>query len=120
MNPPGFSDESEVEETSVSKSGRAKKGPTRYGNPIKHSVKSISYQNNLLDLKQAALEAYRIKLANFKPGASNSVETKFGLLEKHLFRRKFGSEALDITRSWNAEWRIPLQLEEEHKERDGK
>ena len=120
MNPPGFSDESEVEETSVRKSGRTKKGPTRYGNPIKHSVKSISYQNNLLDLNQAALDAYRIKLANFKPGASNSVETKFGLLEKHLFRRKFGSEALDITRSWNAEWRIPLQLEEEHEERDGK
>ena len=120
LNPPGFSDESELEETSVRKSGRTKKGPSRYGNPIKHSVKSISFQNNLLDLNQAALEAYRIKLANFKPGASNSVETKFGLLEKHLFRRKFGSEALDITRSWNAEWRIPLQLEEEHEERDGK
>ena len=109
-NPPGFSDESEVEETSVRKSGRSKRGPTRYGNPIKHSVRSISYHNNLLDLNQAALEAYRIKLANFKPDASNSVETKFGLLEKHLFRRKFGSEALDINRSWNAEWRVPLQL----------
>ena len=66
-NPPGFSDESEVEETSVRKSGRSKKGPSRYGNPIKHSVKSISYHNDLLDLNQAALEAYRIKLANFKP-----------------------------------------------------
>ena len=81
-NPPGFSDESEVEETSVRKSGRSKKGPTRYGNPIKLSVKSISYHDDLLDLNQAALEAYRIKLANFKPDASNSVETKFGLLEK--------------------------------------
>ena len=119
-NPPGFSDESEVEETSVRKSGRSKKGPIRYGNPIKHSVKSISYHNNLLDLNQAALEAYRIKLANFKPDASNSVETKFGLLEKHLFRRKFGSEALDINRSWNAEWRVPLQFEEEQEVKDGK
>ena len=119
-NPPGISDESEVEETSVRKSGRSKKGPTRYGSPIKHSVKSISYHNDLLDLNQAALEAYRIKLANFKPDASNSVETKFGLLEKHLFRRKFGSEALDINRSWNAEWRIPLHLEEVHEEKDGK
>ena len=109
-NPPVFSDESEVEETSVRKSGRSKKGPTRYGNPIKHSVKSISYHNDILDLNQAALEAYRIKLANFKPDVLNSVETKFGLLEKHLFRSKFGSEALDINRSWNAEWRIPLLL----------
>ena len=120
MNPPGFSDESEVEDTSVRKSGRAKKGPTRYGNPIKHSVKVIEDQNDLLDLNRAALEAYRIKLANFRPGASNSVETKFGLLEKHLFRRKFGSEALNINRSWNAEWRVPLNFEEENEEREGK
>ena len=119
-NPPGFSDESEVEETSVRKSGRSKKGPIRYGNPIKHSVRSISYHNDLLDLNQAALEVYRIKLAKFKPNASNSVETKFGLLEKHLFRTKFGSEALDINRSWNDEWWLPLQLEEEHEEKDGK
>ena len=119
-NPPGFSDESEVEETSVRKSARSKKGPSRYGNPIKHSVRSISYHNDLLDLNQAALEAHRIKLANFKPDASNLVETKFGPLEKHLFRRKFGSEALDINRSWNAEWRVPLEFEEEHEEKDGK
>ena len=119
-NSPGFLDESEVEETSGRKSGRSKKGPIRYGKPIKHSVRSISYHTDLLDLKQAALEAYRIKLANFKPDASNSVETKFGLLEKHLFRRKFGSEALDINRSWNAEWRVPLQFEEEHEEKNGK
>ena len=109
-NPPGFSDESEEEETSVRKSGRSKKGPSRYGDPIKHSVKSISYHNDLLDLNQAALEAYRIKLATFKPDSTNSVETKFRLLEKHLFRRKFGSEALDTNRSWNAEWRVPLNL----------
>ena len=120
INPPGFSDESEAEETSVRKSGRPKKGPTRYGNPIKHSVKSISFNNDLVDLNQAALEAYRIKLANFKPDASNSVETKFGLLEKHLLRRKCGSAALEINRSWNAEWRIPVQFEEEHEEKDGK
>ena len=44
----------------------------------------------------------------------------FGLLEKHLFRRKFGSEALNINRSWNAEWRVPLNFEEEHEEREGK
>ena len=98
-NPPGFSDESEEGETSVRRSGRSKKGPSRYGDPIKHSVKPISYHNDLLDLNQAALEAYRIKLATFKPDSTNSVETKFGLLEKRLFRRKLGSEALDINRS---------------------
>ena len=119
-NPPGFSDESEEEGTSVRKSRRSKKGPSRYGDPIKHSVKSISYHNDLLDLNQAALEAYRIKLATVKPDSTNSVETKFGLLEKHLFRRKFGSEALDINRSWNAEWRVPLQFEEEHEKKEGK
>ena len=43
-NPPGFSDESEEGETSVRRSGRSKKGPSRYGDPIKHSVKLISSQ----------------------------------------------------------------------------
>ena len=37
-NPPDFSDESEEGETSVRRSGRTKKGPSRYGDPIKHSV----------------------------------------------------------------------------------
>ena len=119
-NPPDFSDESEEGETSVRRSGRTTKGPSRYGDPIKHSVKSISYQNDPLDLNQAALEACRVKLATFKPDKTNSVETKFGLLEKHLFRRKFGSGALDINRSWSAEWRVPLQFEEEHEEKEEK
>ena len=43
-NPPGFSDESEEGETSVRRSGRSKKGPSRYGDPITHSVKLISSQ----------------------------------------------------------------------------
>ena len=88
-NPPGFSDESEEGKTSVGRSGRSKRGPIRYGDPIKQSVKFISSQNNLLDLIKAALEAYRIILANFKPDMKNSIETKVGLLEKHLFRRKY-------------------------------
>ena len=41
------------------------------------------------------------------------MESKFGLLEKHLFRRKFGSEALDITKTWNAAWRVPLSFDDE-------
>ena len=73
-----------------------------------------------MDKNKAALEAYRIKLAAFKPDAKNSIEKKFGLLEKHPFRKKFGSEALDINRSWNAERRVPLQFKEEHEEKEGK
>ena len=120
INSPGFSDELGEEETSVRRSGRSKKGPSRYGDPIKQSVKLISSQNDILDLYKAALGANRIKLATFEPDTKNSIETKFGLLEKHLFRRKFGSEALDINRSWNAEWRVPLQFGEEHHKKDGK
>ena len=56
----------------------------------------------MTDLNKAALEAYRVKLATFKADANKPVETKLGLLEKHLFRRKFGSEAMDITKTWNA------------------
>ena len=120
INPPGFSDESGEGETSVRRSGRSKKGANRYGDPIKHSVKFISSQNDIMDLNKAALEAYCIKLAKFKPDTKNSIETKFGLLEKHLFGRKLGSQALDINRSWNAEWRVLLQFGEEHDEKDGK
>ena len=72
-NPPGFSDESEEGETSVRTSGRSKKGTSRYGDPVKHSVKLISSQNDILDLNKAAMKAYCIKLATFKPDAKNSI-----------------------------------------------
>ena len=120
ITPSGFSDESGEGETSVRKSGRTTKGPSRYGDPIKHSVKLISSEEEITDLNKAALEAYRIKLATFKSDTKKPIESKFGLLERHLFRRKFGSEALDINRSWNAEWRVPLQFGEEHDKKDGK
>ena len=86
--------------------------------PPRDSRVRLSGMNH--DLNKAALESYRIKLATFKPDTKNSVESKFGLLEKHLLKRKLGSEALDINRSWNAEWRVPLQFGEEHDEKDGK
>ena len=107
-------------ETSVRRCGRATKGPSRKGDPIKHSVKLISTEDDIMDLKKAALEAYRIKLAAFKPDTKNSIESKFGLLEKHLIRRKFWSKALEINRSWNAEWRVLLQFGKKHDERDVK
>ena len=80
--------------------GRQKnKGPSGYGNPVKHSVKLITTQQDIADLNKTALEAYRIKLATFKTDVNKPVETKLGLLEKHLFRRKIGSEALNIAKT---------------------
>ena len=86
------------------------KGPSRYGNPYKHSVKLVSSNQDLIDLNMAAIEAYRIKLVNFRTDVNKPEDTKLGLLEKHLIRQKFGSEALDVSRSWNASWRVPLNF----------
>ena len=86
--------------------------PNRYGNPVKQSVKLITTEKEKTDLNKAALEAYRIKLATFKTEVNKPVETKLGLLEKHLFRRKFESEALDITKTWNAARRVPLHFDD--------
>ena len=112
--PPGFSDESSESDVTVRRSERhtKNKGPSGYGNPVKHSVKLIITQQDITDLKKAALEAYRTKLATFKTDVNKPVETKLGLLEKHLFRRKFGIEALDITKTWNAAWRVPLNFDD--------
>ena len=59
----------------------------------------------------AALEAYRIKLGNFRTDVNESEKSKLGLLEKQLFRLKFGSEALDISKNWNASWRIQFNFD---------
>ena len=102
--PMGFSDESGDGEPQVRRSDRSTKdkGPARYGNPYEHSVKLISTEEDLADLNMAELEAYRVKLANFRTDVHKPEESKLGLLEKHLFRRKIGSEALDVSKSWNA------------------
>ena len=112
--PPGFSDEPGETEAPIRRSGRQtkNKGPIRFGNPVTHSIKLITSNQDITDLNKAALEAYRVRLATLKPDVSRPIETKLGLLEKHLFRRKFGSEALDISKMWNAEWRVPLYVEE--------
>ena len=113
--PPGFSDELGDSDATVRRSERTtkNKGPSRYENPYKHSVKLVSSNQDLIDLNKAALEAYRIKLANFRVDVSKPEESNLGLLEKHLFRRKFGSEALDIAKSWNASWRVFLIVEDD-------
>ena len=53
-----------------------------------------------------------MKLAILRTDVNKAVETKLGFLEQHLFRRKFGSEAQDISRTWAALWRVPLNFEE--------
>ena len=112
---PGFSYESGDSEATARRSERntKSKGPKRYGNPVKYSIKLVSPQQDVTDLNKAALEAYRVKLANFRTDANKPEETKLGLLEKHFFRRKFGIEALDISKTWNASWRVTPNFEDE-------
>ena len=57
--PPGLSDKSGGSEVTVRRSGRQNKSkaPSRYGNPVKHSVKLINLQQDITDLNKAALEA---------------------------------------------------------------
>ena len=110
--PPGFSDESGHEEgcTEVRRSGRQIKhqGPKCYRDPITHSVNLICSEADITDLNKAALALYRIKLATFKTRTDEPVKTRYGLLKRYLFRRKFGCASLDITKTWNVAWQIPL------------
>ena len=70
--PLGFSNESGNSEVTVRRSGRQNKSkaPSRYGNPVKHSVKLIKSQQVITDLNKAALEAYRLKLAPVRADAN--------------------------------------------------
>ena len=119
--PPGFSDESDKEEeqTTVRRSNRQTKnqGPKRYGSPVSHSVKLISCEDDLTDLNLAALEGYRTRLAIIKTGNSETtlVNKTFGLLERHLFKRRFGATSLDSSESWNAA-RNKVELKKTNKE----
>ena len=114
-SPPGFSDESIIDEqtgTTIRRNKRATKNqePKRFGSPVKHSVKEVGTNEDIADLNELALERYRQKLANLKTDTSRPLETRLGLLECHLFRRKFGYSALDTSRPWNAKWKVPLNL----------
>ena len=106
--PPGFSDgpDKEEEQTTVRRSNRQTKnqGPKRYGSPVSHSVKLITCEDDIADLNLAALEAYRTRLATIKTVNSETtpVNKTFDLLERHLFKRRFGATSLDISKSWNA------------------
>ena len=123
--PPGCSDESSKDEhqgsiAQIRRSNRQTKnqGPKRYGDPAQHSVRLICSEEDLTDLNKAALEAYRLKLARLKTDTNKLAETKLGILERHLFRKKFGYASLDVTRSWNASWWVPLKFYFPKKERE--
>ena len=79
--------------------------------------RQISTVKDIADLNEMALEQYRYKLANLKTDTSKPLETRLNLLERHLFRRKFGYSALDTSRPWKAQWKVPLDLTRETKEK---
>ena len=57
-----------------------------------------------------ALEQYRSSLVNVKTNKNNPIETRLKLLERHLFRKKFGYAALDTTQPWSTQWKVPLEI----------
>ena len=114
-SPTGVSDDSIVDEQtgmSVRRSKRATKnqGPKRLGSPVKHSEKYISTGEEVADLNEMALEQYRFSLANVKTDKNKPMETRLKLLERHLFRKKFGYDALDTTHPWKNQWKVPLEI----------
>ena len=117
--PSGISDDSVVDEqgsASVRRSKRTTKNqePKKLGGPVKHSVKYISADEEA-DINEMALEQYRYGLANVKTDKNNPVETRLKLLERHLFRKKFGYTALDTTHSWSTQWKVPLEVKKHSK-----
>ena len=102
-----FADESDKEEdtTTVRRSSRQTKnqGPKRYGSPVSHSVKLIGCEDDMTELNLAALEAYRLRLAklNINKKETTLENNTFDLLERYLFKRKFGATSLDESGSWN-------------------
>ena len=62
-------------------------------------------------MHEAAVEAYRLKLATIETKTDISIGTQFTLKESHLFRRNAGYISLDITRSRNSAWKIPQEFD---------
>ena len=124
--PPGFSDMSdhEGEQTTLRRSNRQTKnqGPQRFGSPVSHSVKLISCEDDITDLNMAALEAYRERYATVNTDTSESTptNTKFGLMERHLFKRRIGQTSPDLSKPWNAAGKLPPQSELEKKNQEKK
>ena len=60
-------------------------------------------------LLKTALQEYRRRLKDFEERSDRPVESKLKLLERHLFRRKFGYATLDKGVGWNPSWKIELE-----------
>ena len=107
--PQGSSDESSAEDSGVRRSsGQTKnKEPEPFGDPVKHSIKQVS-EKELSGgaLLKAALQEYRRRFTEFRERSDRPVESKLRILERHLFRRKFGYATLDKGSDWNPCWRI--------------
>ena len=84
------------------------KEPQRFGDPVKHSIMEISEELSGGALLKAALQEYRRRLTEFKTRKDRPIESRLSLLERHLFRRKFGYATLDKGVDWNPSWRIEL------------
>ena len=120
-SPPGISDDSVVDDqgsASVRRSKRTTKnqGPKRLGSPVKHSVIYISADEDA-DINEMALEQYRSGLANVKTDKNNPMETRLKVLERHLFRKKFGYAALDTTQPWSTQWKVSLEIKKKEMEK---
>ena len=61
------------------------------------------------ELLKAALQELRRRLADFQERSDRPIESKLRLLERHLFRSKFGYATLDKGINWNPWWRIDLE-----------
>ena len=120
-SPSRISDDSVVDDqggTNVRRSKQTTKnqGPKRLGSPVKHSVKYISADDEA-DVNEMALEQYRSGLANVKTNKNNPIETRLKLLERHLFRKKFGYAALDTTQPWSTQWKVQLEIKKKETEK---
>ena len=63
--------------------------------PSKHSIKEVSEELTGGAVLKAALQEYRRRLTEFKEQNDRPTESKLGLLERHLFKGKFGYATLD-------------------------
>ena len=108
--PPGLSDESSQEEGIVRRNARPTKTnePSQFGNSIKHSVKKASADSEIAETRGSGLQEastrFRMNLINFKNKKDLPIEPRLTLLERHLFRSKFGYRILEPDVSWNSSW----------------
>ena len=75
----------------------------RFGDPIKQSVKEISSD---LETKETHGNKLKMALKNYRNKLTNLT-----LLERHLFKRTFGHQYLELDASWNPCWQIDIDID---------